>query len=154
MEQAGDNQKQTVRRRAQKFANVLTKGNARTKAFRKYRTTPVFRRLKRSLRPIKNTIGYVRKSVVRQSTWDKFTILRQPVTSERFYKKMEKENTIIFYVDNRASKKDIRTAFQDRFDVTVERINTLHTPDGRKKAFIKLPKTVEATEVANKIGLI
>ena len=35
-----------------------------------------------------------------------------------------------------------------------QRVNTMNTVLGRKKAFIKLPKTNEASEIANKIGLI
>ena len=35
-----------------------------------------------------------------------------------------------------------------------QRFNTLNTVFGRKKAFFKLPKTNEASEIANKIGLL
>jgi large subunit ribosomal protein L23Ae len=67
---------------------------------------------------------------------------------------METENTIIFYVDARATKTDVKRAFQAAFGVKPERVNTLNTVGGRKKAYIKVPRTTEASEIANKIGLI
>ena len=70
------------------------------------------------------------------------------------YKKMENENTIIFYVAQKANKQEIKAAFNEAFGVKPEKVNTMNTILGRKKAFIKLPKTSEATEIANKIGLI
>jgi large subunit ribosomal protein L23 len=67
---------------------------------------------------------------------------------------METENIIIFYVDPKASKTEIKNAFQEAFNVRPERVNTLLLIGGKKKAYVKLPKTNEASEVANKIGLI
>ena len=77
-----------------------------------------------------------------------------PCTSERFYKKMEKDNTIIFYVNQKANKQQIKAAFKEAFGVKPQRVNTMNTVLGRKKAFIKLPKSNEASEIANKIGLL
>jgi len=63
---------------------------------------------------------------------------------------METENTVIFSVDPRANKIEIKRAFEASFKIKPERVNTLRTPDGRKKAYIKIPKTHEASEIANK----
>lgn len=144
---------QKITKRAQKFARLVKKGRKGAVKFRRYRAKPVFKRLNRSLRQIKTEKKYARKGQV-ENTWDKFTIFKQPVSSERFYKKMESENTVIFYVDRRANKKEISKAFSEAFNVKPFRINTLVTPGGKKKAYIKLPKTNEASEIANKIGLI
>jgi large subunit ribosomal protein L23Ae len=67
---------------------------------------------------------------------------------------METENTVIFYVDPRANKAQIKDAFYQSFGVKAQRVNTLNCFGGRKKAYIKLPKSNEASEIANKIGLI
>ena len=67
---------------------------------------------------------------------------------------METENTIIFFVSPKATKTDVKRAFKDAFNVVPERVNTLNTVGGKKKAYIKIPKTTEASEIANKIGLI
>ena len=67
---------------------------------------------------------------------------------------METENTVIFFVDPQANKSQIKTAFFESFGVKAQRVNTLNIMGGVKKAYIKLPKTNEASEIANKIGLI
>ena len=67
---------------------------------------------------------------------------------------MEKENTIIFYVNQKANKQQIKDAFDKQFGVKPERVNTMNTVLGRKKAFIKIPKGNEASEIANKLGLL
>lgn len=140
--------------RAQKFSKLLKKGRNGTVKYKAFRKSPVFRRLKRSLRTIPRNPKYQRKSVIGVNTWDRYAILVAPCTSERFYKKLETENTIIFYVAPKATKKDIKQSFKDAFNVVPERVNTLNTTLGRKKAYIKIPRTIEASEIANKIGLI
>lgn len=67
---------------------------------------------------------------------------------------METENTVIFNVDPRANKTAISHAFKEAFNIKPAKINTLVTPGGKKKAYIKVPKTNDASEIANKIGLI
>jgi large subunit ribosomal protein L23Ae len=140
--------------RAQKFSKLVKKGRNNTVKFRAFRSTPKFRRLRRSLLTIARNPRYARKSVQRENTFDRFSILISPCTSERFYKKMETENTIIFYVDARSNKQQIKSAFEQAFGCKPERVNTLNTVGGRKKAYIKVPRTTEASEIANKIGLI
>ena len=38
---------------------------------------------------------------------------------------MENENTIIFYVAQKANKQEIKAAFKEAFGVKAERVNTL-----------------------------
>jgi len=140
--------------RAQKFARLVKKGRNGTVKFRAYRSRPFFRRLKRSLKTVPREAKYLRKSHLKHSTWDKFAIFKQPVSTERFYKRMETENIVIFYVDKKANKIEIKKAFNDAFNVKPQKVNTLNTHDGRKKAYIKIPRSTDASEIANKIGLI
>ena len=140
--------------RAQKFANLIKKGRNGLVKYQAYRKSPSFKRSKRSLLQLKRKPKVIRKSIEREKTWDRYSILLAPCSSERFYKKMENENTIIFYVNQKANKQEIKKAFKDAFNVLPQRVNTMNTILGRKKAFIKLPKTTEASEIASKIGLI
>lgn len=140
--------------RAPKFAKLIQKGRGGAVKFQQFRKSPHFVRSKRAMRPLKHERRVLKSSVKRQVTWDRYAVFQTPCTSERFYKKMEKENTIIFYVDVRANKQEIKAAFKEAFGVAPEKVNTLNTILGRKKAFIKLPKGTEASEVANKLGLI
>ena len=140
--------------RAQKFANIIKKGRNGLVKYQAYRKTPSFKRSKRSLLKLPRKPKVIRKSIEREKTWDRYSILLAPCSSERFYKKMENENTIIFYVAQKANKQEIKKAFKEGFGVTPQRVNTMNTILGRKKAFIKLPKGSEASEIASKIGLI
>ena len=140
--------------RARKFARLIKKGRNGKVRFQAYRKSPSFKRNKKSLQTLPRNPKFLRKSVIRENTFDRYSILLSPCTSERFYKKMEKDNTIIFYVSQKANKQQIKAAFKEAFGVMPQRVNTMNTVLGRKKAFVKLPKSNEASEIANKIGLL
>ena len=140
--------------RARKFARLIKKGRSGKVKFQAYRKSPTFKRNKKSLQTLPRNPRYLRKSVLREKTFDRYSILRAPCTSERFYKKMERDNTIVFYVNQKANKQQIKEAFNVAFNVKPVKVNTMNTVLGRKKAFIKLPKSNEASEIANKIGLL
>ena len=149
-----DKEEQKTVPRARKFARLIKKGRNGKVKFQAYRKSPSFKRNKKSLQTLPRNPKFLRKSVVRENTFDRYSILLAPCTSERFYKKMEKDNTIIFYVSQKANKQQIKAAFKEAFGVQPQRVNTMNTVLGRKKAFIKLPKSNEASEIANKIGLL
>ncbi len=133
---------------------MIKKGRNGKVKFQAYRKSPTFKRNKKSLQTLPRNPKYLKKSVLREKTFDRYSILMAPCTSERFYKKMEKDNTIVFFVNQRANKQQIKEAFNAAFNVKPVRVNTMNTVLGRKKAFIKLPKGNEASEIANKIGLL
>jgi len=85
---------------------------------------------------------------------DPFKILLYPYVTEKAVSMIEKENKIVFVVDRHASKKQIKEAFEKLFEVKVEKVNTLITPDGKKKAFIKLKPEYKAADVAVKLGIV
>jgi large subunit ribosomal protein L23 len=67
---------------------------------------------------------------------------------------IENENKLIFIVDRRANKIDIAKAVKTLYNVEVEEINTLINRKGEKKAFVKLTKDYQASEVAIKLGIL
>jgi large subunit ribosomal protein L23 len=85
---------------------------------------------------------------------DPFKILRYPHTTEKSISLIEKENKIVFIVDRKATKQQIKEAFEKLFEVKVEKVNTLITPKGEKKAFIKLKPEFKARDVAAKLGIV
>jgi len=97
---------------------------------------------------------YQRKSVAAEPALDKWAIIKQPLTSEAAMSKIEKFNTLVFLVDVRANKRQIKLAAQERYGVKVVRVNTLIRPDGQKKAFVKLAADSDALDVASKIGIV
>jgi len=69
-------------------------------------------------------------------------------------KRIEDENTLVFVVDNQASKGKIKDAFHQIHGSKVRSVNTLIRADGLKKAYIRLGGESDALNLANKIGLI
>ena len=67
---------------------------------------------------------------------------------------LETENKLVFVVNNRATKREIRRAVEELYDVVVEKVNVAITPKGEKKAFVKLHPDYKAVDVAIKLGVI
>jgi large subunit ribosomal protein L23 len=80
------------------------------------------------------------------------TILLHPYVTEKTLNLMENENALMFVVKEGASKPQIRKAFEDLFEVKVERINVKHSRFG-KQAIIKLTKDYSAEDVGMRIGI-
>jgi len=85
---------------------------------------------------------------------DPYQVLKYPHMTEKSISVVEKENKIVFIVDRRYDKNEIRKAFEEVFNVKVDKINTLINREGKKKAFIKLKKEYSAADVAVKLGMI
>jgi len=81
------------------------------------------------------------------------SILFKPITSEKAVKLIEIENTLMFKMDRKARKKEIKKEFEETFKVSVEKVRTL-TRKNQKYAYIKLDKKNPAIDVATKLGMI
>jgi len=66
--------------------------------------------------------------------------------------KFKDGNKIEFIVDRDAGKKDIKTAFEERFEVKVDRVYTRIQKDG-KHAVIKLSEGYSAEDVGMRVGV-
>ena len=84
---------------------------------------------------------------------EQIQILKYPVSTEKCLKLMEQENKIVFIVERKAKKLDIKQAIEEMFKVKVEKINTLIGKEG-KKAYIRLTKDFNAIDIATKLGLM
>jgi len=67
---------------------------------------------------------------------------------------IETENKLVFIVNIKATKSDIKRAVEELYDVKVEKVNVTITPEGQKKAFVKLHPEYKATDVAIKLGIL
>ncbi len=81
-------------------------------------------------------------------------ILIRPVQSEKALRLIEQNNTLTFIVDRKATKHDIKRAIEEAFGVKVEKVNTLITPRGEKKAYIKLAPGYSAADIAARLGIL
>jgi len=82
------------------------------------------------------------------------SVLKYPLATEKSVGIVDRNNTIIYIVDSRASKDEIRKEFETSFSVKVKSINTINLPKNTKKAFIKLAKGYNAADVALKLKLV
>ncbi len=85
---------------------------------------------------------------------DPFKILKYAAMTEKNVTLVEKENKIVFIVDRKAKKQEIKKAFEELLKVKVASINTSITREGKKKAFIRLKPEYSAADVAVKLGMI
>uniref|UniRef100_A0A646QG81 60S ribosomal protein L23a n=1 Tax=Hemiscolopendra marginata TaxID=943146 RepID=A0A646QG81_9MYRI len=136
---------------ALKVKKTIQKG-ARSTRVRKIRTSVQFRRPKTLSLP--RNPKYIRKSVARRNRLDQFSIIKHPLTTESAMKKIEDNNTLVFIVNLKANKPQIRNAVKKLYDIDVSKVNTLIRPDGQKKAYVRLAPDYDALDVASKIGII
>uniref|UniRef100_A0A3P8QQG3 Large ribosomal subunit protein uL23 n=1 Tax=Astatotilapia calliptera TaxID=8154 RepID=A0A3P8QQG3_ASTCA len=118
---------------------------------KKVRTSPTFRRPK-TLR-LRRQPKYPRKSAPRRNKLDHYAIIKFPLTTESAMKKIEDNNTLVFIVDVKANKHQIKHAVKKLYDIDVAKVNTLIRPDGEKKAYVRLAPDYDALDVANKVSL-
>ncbi|MCS7368527.1 MAG: 50S ribosomal protein L23 [archaeon GBS-70-058] len=85
---------------------------------------------------------------------DPWKIIVRPVISESALRKIEVENKLTFIVDRNANKHLIKWAVEKLFNVKVDKVNTLITPKGEKKAYVKLSSEYSASDVASKMGIL
>lgn len=119
---------------------------------------------------------YPRKSIPHLPRLDEHKIVIHPLNTESAMKKMEENNTLVFIVDVKANKAQIKQALKKLYDIDTVKINTLIryvallaplciflactdrmrcSPDGSKKAYARLTPDVDALDIAaNKMSLV
>jgi len=85
---------------------------------------------------------------------DPYEVILYPMMTESASLMVEKENKLVFVVNLKAAKKDVKRAVEELYEVEVERVNVLITPKGEKKAFVKLHPDYKAADVAIKLGIL
>jgi large subunit ribosomal protein L23 len=76
------------------------------------------------------------------------------VRTQKAVSLIEKENKLTFVVRLEATKEDVKRAVEKLYGVEVEKVNTLITPRGEKKAYVKLKPEYKASELAVRLGVI
>ena len=82
-----------------------------------------------------------------------YTIIKRPLITEKTFDLIEKENKLVFIVDRKANKNQIKRAVEKLHNVKVIKVNTMITSKGEKKAFIKLHPEYSAQDIAIDLGI-
>ena len=85
---------------------------------------------------------------------DPYKIVKFPLSTEKSIRLMEAENKLIFEVDKKASKTEIKEAVEKMFKTKVEKVNTLITPQGKKRAYVQFDSETPAIDIATQMGLM
>jgi large subunit ribosomal protein L23 len=85
---------------------------------------------------------------------DPYSVILYPLMTESASLMVEKENKLVFMVDLKAGKTDVRKAVEQLYEVKVEDVNIQITPTGEKKAFVKLHPDYKAADIAIKLGIL
>ena len=81
-------------------------------------------------------------------------VIKYPMMTERSVNMIETENKLVFIIDRRATKDDVKAAVKELYEVEAEAVNTLITNKGEKKAFVKLSDEYDASDVAIRLGIL
>jgi large subunit ribosomal protein L23 len=82
-----------------------------------------------------------------------YAIIKKPLITEKTFDLIEKENKLVFIVNRLANKNQIKRAIEKIHNVKVIKVNTMITPKGEKKAFIKLHPDNSAQDIAIELGI-
>ena len=84
---------------------------------------------------------------------DPGSVLLYPITTEKAIGMIELENKLLFVVEMRATKPQIKEEVERLFKVKVGAINTKITPHGAKHAYIRL-KEGKADDIATQLKIV
>ena len=85
---------------------------------------------------------------------DPYEIVLYPLMTESASLMVERENKLVFIINLKATKADVKRAVEQLYEVKVESVNTEVAPTGEKKAFVKLHPDYRAADVAIKLGIL
>ena len=84
---------------------------------------------------------------------DEYSIIKYPLSTEKSIRYMESENKLVFVVDRKAKKNEIKEAIEKMFKVKVLKVNVFNIK-GMKKAYIKFSDETPAIDIATNLGLM
>lgn len=138
-------------KKATKVSSILT-GKAKN-VVKKIRTKPRFYRPKTSTRAPQPSKCNEKLIETKKPKFDVYSIIKAPLLTESAIKMIEK-NTLVFICHPEANKSQIAHAVETRFKCKVANVNTLIRTDAKKKAFVKLDKSCDAAEIADKLKIL
>jgi len=85
---------------------------------------------------------------------DPYDVILYPIMTEVASRILEAENKLVFAVNLKASREDIKRAVEELYEVKVEKVTVMVTSKGWKKAYVRLHPNFKAVDVAIKLGIL
>jgi large subunit ribosomal protein L23 len=92
--------------------------------------------------------------VEKKDNFDAHDIIKFPLSTEKSIRHIEFDNKLVFVVESRSTKRDIKRAVEELFKVKVMKINVQNSIQGQKRAYVKLAPNYLASDVSADLGLI
>lgn len=81
-------------------------------------------------------------------------VIKYPLSTEKSIRLMEAENKLLFVVDRKATKQEIKKAMEEQFKAKVDSVRTLISAKGKKRAYVKFSAETPAIDIATNLGLM
>ncbi|NTV24488.1 MAG: 50S ribosomal protein L23 [Nanoarchaeota archaeon] len=81
-------------------------------------------------------------------------IVKYPLSTEKSIRLMESDNTLVFIVDKKATKAQVKEAVEALYNVKIKGVNTVIDSKNRKKAYVKFSPETPAIDLATQLGLM
>lgn len=94
------------------------------------------------------------KEAKKEEVYNPWKVLMYPHLAEKSMNMVELENKLVFIVNRKAKKAEIKEAIERGFGVKVLAVNMEITQKGNKKAYIKLHPDYMAADIASRLGMI
>jgi len=85
---------------------------------------------------------------------DPYEVIKFVLMTEKAIRFIEAQNRLVFVVDRKAGRQEIKKAVESAFQSRISGVNVMIDQKGRKRAFVKFEKPGEAGEIAIRLGII
>ncbi len=85
--------------------------------------------------------------------YNEYKIIKHPLATEKSIRLMESENKLMFAVDIKATKKEIKEALEKMFKAKVVKVNTF-IRGNKKRAYAQFSPETPAIDIATNFGII
>ncbi|TRM83120.1 50S ribosomal protein L23 [Sulfolobus sp. A20-N-F6] len=81
-------------------------------------------------------------------------MIKMALSTEKALKLIESYNTLVFIVDRNDTKRDVKKYVEKMFSVKVVKVNVVTTPQGEKKAYVRLSSEYKVSDIAHRLGIL
>lgn len=93
-------------------------------------------------------------SQVKESINDPYDIIKYPLSTEKSIRLIASNNSLVFVVNKRSIKGEIKNAIEEMFKVKVKSVNTSNDINGRKLVYVRFSDETTALEIATQLGIM